>query len=82
MALYVRFNDSDFDPTFTLASEAFLVDSDSDSGENPCAVAQMNSEVSVLPTTSDEIVAYADIMGWTVTTDTDGRIVLHTGVAR
>lgn len=79
MALYVCFDDSPHDPTYTSADSAWLVDSDDGDG-NPCAPGRANRKVPILPSNLEEIEAFASIMEWSVETDNEGQIILYTGV--
>lgn len=80
MAIYVSFNDSKVDPTYSLVDNVILVDSDSEDGnENPC-VDQVNMVAPVIPINYNEVVAYAKMMGWGMSTDSDGNVVLHTHI--
>lgn len=61
MALYVSFNDSHTDPTYSNADSCVLVRSNLQFG-NPCA--ENESSVPLIPVTEDEIKAWAEMMGW------------------
>ena len=82
MGIYVCFDDSDSDPTYSAASAAYLVEGDSANGENPCSFANAKRTVSVLPNNLPEIEEYAEFMGWTVGIDTDGTVVLYTNIKK
>jgi hypothetical protein len=79
MALYVAFNDSKIDPTYTSASEAFLVESDGEGDENPC-VGENIKQVSVLPENVQQLKTLASMHGWDWGLDNDGQLILYTGM--
>ena len=79
MGLYVCFDDSPHDPTYSSADNAWLVESDDGDG-NPCAQGRAKREVPILPTNLEQIETFASIMGWSVETDNEGQVVLYTGV--
>lgn len=81
MGIYVCFDDSSKDPTFTNADNAYLVDSSYEDG-NPCVDDNVNKKVSLIPSSYDDIKIFASIMGWNVETDNDGQVILYTGVQR
>lgn len=81
--LYVMFDESEdpSDPAYAYASEATLVEASADAdANNPCVGSGVVRRAPVLPMTPDEIRAYAAILGWDVTLDSEGSLVLHTGV--
>jgi len=81
MNLYVCFDDSTNDPTYTHADSAFLVESESDGSEgNPCAEECVRRAVPILPNRLEEIEVFASIMGWSVGYDNDGQVILYTGI--
>ncbi len=83
MAIYVCFDDSNRDPTYSFADSAYLVDSDHDpSSGNPCSPERVNKAVSVMPNNSFEVKAFAAILGWNVDTDSEGQIILRTGIKK
>lgn len=82
MGLYICFDDSDSDPTYSAASAAYLVEGDSTNGENPCSFENAKRTVSVLPNNLTEIEEYAEIMGWNVGIDADGTVVLYTNIKK
>jgi len=71
MNLYVSFEDL-LGPTFIAAEQAWLVES---SGESP---SEDPIKVPIIPSTASEVITFANMMGWKVTTDSRGDIVLHT----
>lgn len=82
--LYVMFDDSKepSDPAYAYASEATLVEASADvDADNPCVGPGVLRSAPVMPTTSDEIRAYAAILGWQVSVDSDGTLTLHTNVS-
>jgi hypothetical protein len=79
--VYVSFNDSIHDPTYTSAEGVLLVESAS-TEQNPCASGHTYREVSVMPRTLEEVRVFADIMGWSVETDHEGQVVLYTGILK
>lgn len=79
MGVYVSFDDSNNDPTYTFADSAVLIESDGE-GENPCVGAGVKRIVPVLPSSDAEIRAFASIMGWGVGTDNEGQLILYTDV--
>lgn len=81
MALYVCFDDSVHNPTYIDADSAFLIESDVEEG-NPCGEGLTKVEVHVMPKYPEEIRLFADLMGWKIETDSDGQIILHTGVGK
>ena len=82
MALYVCFDDSATNPTYVGVDAAFLIESnvDPNTDENPCAYEHSEKEISVLPSSAKEIKVFADFMGWELSADSEGNIVLNTGV--
>lgn len=78
MGIYVCFDDSDSNPTYSAASAAYLVEGDSANGDNPCSLANSKRTVSVLPDSAEEIREFADFMGWDVLTDEKGQLVIYT----
>ena len=74
MGLYVAFDDSKTDPTYTSVEEAYLVDHD-----NPDDLSS-GEWVPVLPSFPDEIRQWAALAGFTVT-EVNGKLVIETGVS-
>jgi len=81
MALYISFNDSVIDPTYASADEAVLVYSKDNSEDNPC-ISEDAVSVPVLPNTYNEILTFANLIGWDVGYDNDGQVILYTGKNR
>jgi hypothetical protein len=83
MPLFVSFQDSSIDPTYSLADDVLLVESDAtdDDDDNPCVGRSVRRTAPVAPMTATEIQAFASIMGWAVETDNDGNLVLYPGVS-
>ncbi|NDB82600.1 MAG: hypothetical protein EB127_07645 [Alphaproteobacteria bacterium] len=80
MALYVSFNDSKVDPTYASADEALLVSGSDNADNNPCVNGDPIS-VPVMPKGYEEIVTYANLIGWGVGYDNDGQLILYTGAS-
>jgi len=78
MPLYIAFSDSQNDPTYTLASEAVLVESDGE-GYNPC-VGENIKRAFVLPENVEQLKALASMHGWDWGFDNDGQLILYTGM--
>lgn len=77
--IYIAFDDSTTNPTYALAGSAFFVGADGDTAEgNPCASPDA-TWLPVLPENSDELKAWAEMMGWTLET-VDGKLVVHTDI--
>lgn len=81
MGIYVCFDDSDSDPTYSHASSAYLVESD-EVDDNPCSLGNSKRNVSILPSNLLEVEEFAAIMGWTFTIDEDGNGILNTHVSK
>lgn len=79
MGVYVSFDDSPSDPTYSFADAVVLVESDG-TGDNPCVGEGVKRIVPVLPSTDADIRAFADIMGWGVGMDNEGQLILYTDV--
>ena len=80
--LYVCFNDSENDPTYASVYDAWLVESNYDSGNgNPCAVGR-GCEIPILPINYNDVMMFARIMGWRVELDADDRVILHTDIQK
>ena len=85
MNIYVCFNDSSSDPTYTGANDAYLVESEFDSyinDGNPCANNNAKNYIPVMPSTAEDIINFAKIMGWDISTDRNGTIALNTKVEK
>jgi len=83
MNTYVCFNDSDHDPTYADVHDAYLVKSKFDSNNgNPCALDNVSKYVPVMPIIPSEIISFANIMGWDISTNMDGTISLNTKVKK
>jgi hypothetical protein len=82
MGLYVCFDDSDSDPTYSPASAAYLVEGDNTNGGNPCSLQNSKRAVSVIPQTFEEIRDFADFMGWDAGMDAMGNVVLYTNIKK
>ncbi len=80
MGLYVCFDDSDNDPTYAPVTSAYLVQSDSNIDGNPCSLGNSAKVVSVIPSNVLEIEDFASILGWTVSVDEFGKVVIHTDI--
>lgn len=79
MSLYVSFDDSSNDPTYTFADAALLVEVQGEhDGDNPCVASGARS-VPILPATPDEIRLYCQMQGWTVEVR-EGKLIIDTGV--
>jgi len=79
--IFVSLEDSSHDPTYASADDVVVVDSSIDVSEgNPCVGEGVKKLAPVLPSTLDEIRAYASIIGWSVEFDNEGQMVLYTGV--
>lgn len=81
MALYVCFNDSVSDPTYTGVDSAILVES-YEQDSNPCSVGKTKREVPIMPRSISDIEDFAAIMGWSVETDNNGQVILYTGMQK
>lgn len=77
--LYVSFDDSTNDPTYTSADFVMLVESEDEDGENPC-VADGAKSTPLIPMTVAEARVFADMMGWTVSMNGDGNVVFTTSI--
>lgn len=81
MNVYVSFDDSHNDPTYTNAESAYLIIPVKDEGDtNPCRRDNVGVKVPVLPSNLDEIKAFCSIMGFELHFDTAGQAIIHTGV--
>lgn len=76
-SLYVAFDDSHTDPTYTSALNAYFVEGDSDADVNPCTEGQW---VPVVPVTAEDLKMWAAVMHWTVSKDKDGNLVITTDI--
>jgi hypothetical protein len=75
--VFVSFNDSNYDPTYSPVEEASLVLSKSTGDdENPCAGSVVEHTAPILPRTEAEAQAFAAILGWQVSFDDQDRMVL------
>jgi hypothetical protein len=80
-AIFVSFEDDSHDPTYTSADDTVLIASiPSDQDENPCVGTNVVARVPVLPKSSDEIKAFAKLLGWKVEYDSDNRLLIDTGL--
>ena len=79
--LYVCFNDSGRDPTYSPADDAFLCISDYDERDgNPCGSGVHGAMFAPLnPTSEADIRAFAQLFGWSVKVKA-GRIMLMTDI--
>jgi len=82
-ARYVFFDDSESDPAYAGVHSAYLVVSTAQPGmsTNPCAPDFRKIVSRIIPETHDELVPYAEILGWDLSIDVKGEIVLHTKIA-
>lgn len=81
MGLFVCFDDSSSDPTYSFADCVSLVETDNvERDGNPCVGEGVKRIVPVLPSSDADIRAFADIMGWGVGTDNEGQLILYTDV--
>lgn len=78
MGVYVCFDDSDSNPTYSPVSSAYLVEGDSSSDENPCSLRNSKRTVSICPDNLLELEEFAAIMGWSLTIDENGNGILNT----
>lgn len=76
--LYVSFDDSGKDPTYQCADLVLLVASTETDG-NPC-VSDSAVSTPLIPTDLEEMTRLADILGWEVFFDEDGRACLKTDI--
>lgn len=82
-ALYVFFDfgDESQDPTYADADDAYIavVSNHAKQGEdvNPCLAAK---KIPCLPDTKEEIQDFADLMGWDVSFNAEGQMVLNAGI--
>ena len=79
--LYVCFNDSGRNPTYSSAEDAFLCISDVDPNEqNPCGSDAHGAMFApMIPETEADIRAFAQMFGWSVKVKA-GRIMLMTDI--
>lgn len=81
MGIYVSFNDSFNDPTYSSADNVTLVSSSSDDfSHNPCV--DFEEQVSVLPNDLNELKVFARMQGWDIHYDANGQAILHTGIRK
>lgn len=82
--IYVCFNDSVTDPTYNSASDSYLVVPNSngyeDMNENPCSPKNIYRKVPVIPNTLKELRDFCDVVGWEFDFDSDGQVILLTGI--
>lgn len=81
---YICFDDSDHDPTYAPAGEAYLVKSEYEGEENPCSVDNASGWTSLQPAaggkhTLASVLSLASVLGWEVAEDAEGQIILRTG---
>lgn len=76
--LYISFEDDGEDPTYALADFCAIVASTETEG-NPCRSKKAVS-APLIPTDLEEITQFADVLGWEVTFDEDGRVCLKTDI--
>ena len=75
--LYVCFDDSNTDPTYTNADSAYLVESSSEDG-NPC-VSESAKTIPLFPSNKADLQSFAEFFGWEVKEE-NGRMVIITDV--
>ena len=74
-------DESGNDPTYGDANHMFLVESNTDPEEdNPCTKKNRISRTKAIPKTEKDLEAFAKMLGWIVDYDTNGQILLCTGV--
>lgn len=78
--IYVSFGDSRRDPTYSPASEVYLVLADSDAEHNPCVGEGVEVSTPLLPTNLEELRAFARILGFSLNFDNEGQAILYTGI--
>lgn len=83
MALYVCFDDSYTDPTYSSADGVWVVESEVDSTEqNPCATDGERHwrHVPLLFNEESDARLFAEMMGWDVVVDSNGNITFATNI--
>lgn len=81
--LYVAFDDSSSDPTYSPADSVYLVVAAPDyNGGNPCVGDGIKFSVPLLPGNVVEIEHFAEAIGWTVKYDSEGQAIIHTGISK
>lgn len=78
MGVYVCFDDSVSDPTYSHVDNAFLVIGESEDC-NPCAPENVKAIAPMVPNTLEELRSFCRIMGWDMTIDDNGQAVIYTG---
>lgn len=81
--IYISFDDSSSNPTYTSADVALLVEgSETDDNENPAADVNVVLSAPVLPSNIEELQAFARLQGWGLEFDNEGQAILYTGIIR
>lgn len=80
--LYICFDDSSTDPTYSSADGVYLVvATPDDNGGNPVVSDGVEFSVPLLPRNAVDIEYFAEAMGWIVKYDSEGKAVIHTGIS-
>ena len=81
--LYVVFDDSNTDPTYSPADGVSLVLSKEteDDFSGPMAPYREPEAVPLVPRTAEELLTFARFMGWCVGEDNEGQLVIYTGIS-
>ena len=77
--LFIAFDDSSSDPTYTSLSCAFLVEASDDSEGNPCG--SPNAKwTPAIPGNAEELRTWAELLGWTLEAR-DGKLMVVTNIS-
>ena len=74
--LYVSFDDSSHDPTYSFADACLLVEAPESDG-NPCTTPARTAPL--IPSSAKELRRWAEMLGWTVE-ESNGQLIVRTSI--